>query len=182
MHLGLNEIAHYYDLPSEIEVFGSSSKLLDAQAGFEKARGLIAHLLTTPDIALGLGALEGARTTSAETLVFDNDVIDYAVRFIEGLEVNDTTLALDIIDKVGPKGMFLGEKHTVQNYRERWRPGVLSDRNSFETWEKQGSRSVGEVAREKAKEILATHKVPPIPEDVEKEIESILKRAEAELL
>jgi trimethylamine--corrinoid protein Co-methyltransferase len=182
MHLGLNQVAHYYDVPSEIGITGgTASKVLDTQAGYERARTILTHLSTTPDIALGLGGLEGARMTSAEALVIDNEIIDYALRFVEGFEVNDDTLAVDVIDKVGPGGIYLGEKHTVQHFRERWM-SRLSDISSFETWEKQGSRSIDEVAREKVREILATHKVTPLPEDVEKEIGRILKRAEAELL
>jgi len=125
--------------------------------------------------------LEGALMTSAEALVIDNEIIDYALRFVEGIEVNEDTLAVDVIDKVGPGGIYLGEKHTVQHFRERWM-SRLSDISSYETWEKQGSRSIDGVARDKVREILATHKVTPIPEDVEKEIGRILKRAEAELL
>ncbi len=182
MHLGLNQVAHYYDLPSEIGITGgTTSKVLDTQAGYERARTILTHLLATPDIALGMGALEGARMTSAEALVIDNEIIDYALRFVEGFVVNDDTLAVDIIDKVGPGGIYLGEKHTVQHFRERWM-SRLSDISSYETWEKRGSRSIDEVAREKVREILATHKVTPLPEDVEKEIGRILKRAEAELL
>jgi len=182
MHLGLNQVARYYDLPSEIGVTGgTTSKVLDTQAGYERARTILTNLSTTPDIALGMGGLEGARMTSAEALVIDNEIIDYALRFVEGFEVNDDTLAVDIIDKVGPGGIYLGEKHTVQHFRERWM-SRLSDISSYETWEKQGSRSIDEVAREKVREILATHKVTPLPEDVEKEIGRILKRAEAELL
>jgi len=182
MHLALSQVAHYYDLPSEIGVTGgTTSKVLDTQAGYERARTILTNLSTTPDIALGLGGLEGARMTSAEALVIDNEIIDYALRFVEGFEVNDDTLAVDIIDKVGPGGIYLGEKHTVQHFRERWM-SRLSDISSYETWEKQGSRSIDEVAREKVREILATHKVTPLPEDVEKEIGRILKRAEAELL
>ena len=182
MHLALNQVAHYYDLPSEIGVTGgTTSKVLDTQAGYERARTILTNLSTTPDIALGMGGLEGARMTSAEALVIDNEIIDYALRFVEGFEVNDDTLAVDIIDKVGPGGIYLGEKHTVQHFRERWM-SRLSDISSYETWEKQGSRSIDEVAREKVREILATHKVAPLPEDVDKEIGRILKRAEAELL
>ena len=182
MHLGLNQVARYYDLPSEIGVTGgTTSKVLDTQAGYERARTILTNLSTTPDIALGMGGLEGARMTSAEALVIDNEIIDYALRFVEGFEVNDDTLAVDIIDKVGPGGIYLGEKHTVQHFRERWM-SRLSDISSYETWEKQGSRLIDEVAREKVREILATHKVTPLPEDVEKEIGRILKRAEAELL
>jgi trimethylamine--corrinoid protein Co-methyltransferase len=182
MHLGLNQVARYYDLPSEIGVTGgTAAKVLDTQAGYERARTILTHISTTPDIALGMGGLEGARMTSAEALVIDNEIIDYALRFVEGFEVNDDTLAVDIIDKVGPGGIYLGEKHTVQHFRERWM-SRLSDISSYETWEKQGSRTIDEVAREKVREILATHKVTPLPEDVEKEIGRILKRAEAELL
>jgi len=182
MHLGLNQVAHYYDLPSEILVTSSTAaKVLDTQAGYEQAITILTHTLAAPDIALGMGGLEGARMTSAEALVIDNEIIDYALRFVEGIEVNEDTLAVDIIDKVGPGGIYLGEKHTVQHFRERWM-SRLSDISSYETWEKQGSRTIDEVAREKVREILATHKVTPIPEDVEKEIGRILKRAEAELL
>jgi len=182
MHLGLSQVAHYYDLPSEIGITGgTASKVLDAQAGYERARTILTQISTTPDIALGMGGLEGDRMTSAEALVIDNEIIDYALRFVEGFEVNDDTLAVDVIDKVGPGGIYLGEKHTVQHFRERWM-SRLSDISSYETWEKQGSRSIDEVAREKVREILATHKVTPLPEDVEKEIGRILKRAEAELL
>jgi trimethylamine--corrinoid protein Co-methyltransferase len=182
MHLGLNQVAHYYDLPSEILVTSSTAaKILDTQAGYEQAIIILTHTLAAPDIAIGMGGLEGARMTSAEALVIDNEIIDYALRFVEGIEVNEDTLAVDVIDKVGPGGIYLGEKHTVQHFRERWM-SRLSDISSYETWEKQGSRTIDEVAREKVREILATHKVTPIPEDVEKEIGRILKRAEAELL
>jgi len=182
MHLGFSQLAHYYDLPSEIEVTGgTTAKLLDTQAGYERATTILTHILTIPDIALGLGALEGARITSPEALVIDNEIIDYALRFAQGFEVNNATLAVDVIDKVGPGGIFLGEKHTLKHFRERWM-SRLSNIDSFETWQKKGSKSIDEVAKEKVKEILATHKVEPIPEDVEKEISQILKRAEAELL
>ena len=182
MHLGLNQVAHYYGLPSEIGVIGSTTaKVLDAQAGYERARTILAHTLAAPDIALGMGVLEGCRMTSAEALVIDNELIDYALRFVEGFEVNEGTMAVDIIDKVGPGGIYLGEKHTVEHFRERW-VSRLSDISSYESWEKEGGKRIDEVARERVKEILATHEVTPLPEDVEKEIGRILKRAEAELL
>ena len=181
MHLALNQLAHYYDLPNEVGNYGSASKLLDAQAGYERAVSLIAHILTVPDIILGLGELEGGRITSPEALIIDNEIIDYALRFAQGLKVNDDTLAVDVIHKVGHGGTYLAEKHTLAHFRERWMSKV-SDTSSFETWEKKGSKSMDEVAKEKIKEILATHKPEPIPEDVEGEISQILKRAEADLL
>jgi len=181
MHLGLNQLTHYYNLPSEMGTSGTLSKALDMQAGYQKAIALITQILTPPDIALGVGTLEGARLTSPESMVIGNEIIDYALRFTQGLEVNDETMAIDVIDKVGPGGIFLGEKHTLKHFRERWMSRFF-DIDSFETWQKKGSKSIDEVAREKVKEILATHKPEPIPEDTQKEISKILKRAKAELL
>jgi len=179
MHLGLNQLARYYDLPSETGVMGGGSKLLDAQAGYQKAISIITALLMTPDIALGLGGLGGC--ISPETLIIDNEIIDYALRYTMGLEVNDDTLALDVIDKVGPGGHFLGEKHTLQHFREGWMPEI-TDMETFEIWESKGSKSIAQIAKEKTREILATHKVEPVSDDVEREISRILKRAESELL
>ena len=182
IHLGLSQMAHHYGVPSEIGITGgTTAKVLDTQAGYERARTILTHILTVPDIALGLGCLDRALLMSLEALVIDNEIIDYALRFVEGFKVNDDTLAVDVIDKVGHGGIYMGEKHTVQHFRERWM-SRLSDISSYETWEKQGSRTIDEVAREKVREILATHKVTPLPEDVEQEIGRILKRAEAELL
>jgi len=181
MHLAFNQLAHYYDLPSEVKVSRSDSKLLDVQDGYEKAISLVPHILSTPDIIFGLGGLETGRLTSPEALIIDNEIIDYALRFAQGLEVNDDTLAVDVIHKVGPGGIYLAEKHTLAHFRERWMSRI-SDISAFETWERKGSKSMDEVAKEKIKEILATHKPEPIPEDVEGEISQILKRAEIELL
>ena len=182
MGLGLIELVQRYQVPCEKGIIGGTvSKVLDTQAGYEKARTILTHILTVPDIATGLGGLERARITSPEALVIDNEIIDYALRFAQGFEVNDETLAVDIINKVGPGGIFLGEKHTLKHFRERWM-SRLSDIDSFETWQKKGSKPIDRVAKERVKEILATHKPEPLPDDVAKEISRILKRAEAELL
>jgi len=168
-------------LPNEMVVTGgTTSKLLDTQAGYERARTILTHILTAPDIALGIGGLERDLLMSPEVLVIDNEIIDYALKFMRGFEVNNETLAVDVINRVGPGGIYLGEKHTLEHFRERWM-SRLSDIDSFETWQKKGAKSIGEVAKEKVKEILATHKPEPMPEDVEKEISRILRRAEAEL-
>ena len=182
MGLALEQMARFYGLPSQmVAIGGTTSKTLDIQAGYERAISLVPQIMAKPDIALGTGSLESSRITSAEALVIDNEIIDYALRYIEGFEVNTETMALDIIDQVGPAKVYLGEKHTVQNFRKRWVP-QLADFSSYEAWEEQGSKTMAMLANEKARNILATHKPAPLPEDVEKEIGLILKKAEAELL
>jgi trimethylamine--corrinoid protein Co-methyltransferase len=179
MQLGLGQLACYYGLPHARPVFYGASRLLSRQSSHHTVEALITNMLTEPvaDIVYGMGGLEG--TTSPEGTVIDNEIVDYALRFTQGIEVNEDTLALDVIDKVGPGGHFLGEKHTLNHFRERWMPRL--DMDSLETWEKEGIKSMGDLAHEKVKEILATHKPSPLPEDVDREISRILHRAEAEL-
>jgi len=176
MDVGLAQLAYRYGLPTEKESSWGSSRILDAQAGYSKAISLITCMLTAPDIILGLGGL--ADGTCPEAMVFDNGIMDYALGFTRGFEVNDGALAVDLINKVGPGGNFLGEKHTLDHFRERWIPRFSVD--SLETWQRKGSKSIAKVAKEQTEEILATHKPEPIPEDIERQISEILKRAEAE--
>ncbi|HEB31656.1 MAG TPA: hypothetical protein ENI15_12405 [Spirochaetes bacterium] len=179
MNLGLEQLARFYDLPRETGNMGTGSKILDAQSGYEKAIGLIPSLMNAPDILLGLGALESCRITCPESLVIDNEIIDYALRYIRGIEVNKNTLAVDVIHGVGPRGNYLGEKHTVEHYKERWESRI-ADISAFETWEKQGSKPLHTVAGEKVEQILATHKPEPFSGAVEEELTYILKKAETE--
>ena len=180
MELGLGQLACYYGLPNEREVFYGASKILSRQSRHHTVEAMLTRMSVepVPDIVLGLGGLEG--TTSLEAMVIDNEIVDYALRFVQGIEVNEDTLALEVIDKAGPGGHYLGERHTLKHFRERWMPRLDVDR--LETWEKEGVKSLGELAHEKVKEILATHKPTPLPEDVDREISRILKRAEKELL
>jgi len=179
LNLASAQIAHYYGLPFATSVHGSQSKTLDAQAGYEMSAGVNQSL--NANIIMGLGVLDSGGFGSLEKLVVDNEIADGALRFARGLEVNDDTLAVDIIHKVGPGGIFLGEKHTLKHYKELGVP-KLSDRSTFATWEKKGSKPIDEVAKEKVKEILSIHKPAPIAEEVQGKISQILKRAEAEFL
>jgi len=175
------ELGHYYGLPCASGYAGNtSSKVLDAQAGYEKGQSTIINILAGSDIIPGSGELDDALCMSPEALVIDSEIIGIAFSFVHGFKVNDDTLALDVINKVGPGGHFLGEKHTLEHYKGMWMP-MLSAKSPFETWVKQGSKPIDEVAKERVKEILATHKVEPIPEDIERKIFQILKRAETEL-
>ncbi len=183
IHMALAELTHYYELPCMLAGGNSDSKTPDMQAGFEKAMTLTTLILMRGvDIVDGLGAIDSANTMCPEALVIDNEIASGVMRACRGFEVNDDNLALDVIHEVGPGGIFLGQKHTLKHYKtEIWLPEI-SDKNTYETWQKMGSKPMDKVAKEKVKEILATHKPAPISEDVEKEISQILNRAEAEFL
>jgi trimethylamine--corrinoid protein Co-methyltransferase len=99
-------------------------------------------------------------------------------RFMEGVEVSEETLALDVIDRVGPGGHFLGEMHTLQHFRENWYPRLF-DRRNRAGWETGGSLTLGERARAKVLDILENRQPPPLDEAVSARLDAVLRRAEA---
>jgi len=182
LNVALAQLARYYDLPSEICGGCSDSKVPDAQAAYERTLTLLPAILAGPDIVCGMGGLEAAKTMAPELLIIDNEILEGILRLVRGFEVSDDTLALDIIRKVGSGGHYLAQRHTLNRFmKEHWIPKI-SDRRAYDIWKKEGGKDIHEVAREKANEILATHKPEPIPKDVQKEISQILKRYKKEFL
>jgi len=113
-----------------------------------------------------------------EMIVLCDEIIDYTDRIARGIEVNDETLALDVIDEVGPRGNFLSTEHTVQHFRQHtWLPGLFV-RDSYQAWEANGSKELIEPLNEKVREILDSHHPAPLPDDVQEQIKTILAERE----
>lgn len=70
--------------------------------------------------------------------------------------MSDETIALDVIRQVGPGGHYLTQKHTVNHIKDHWIPEI-SNRQAYDAWSKAGAKDITAVAKEKVKEILATH-------------------------
>ena len=83
---------------------------------------------------------------SIEQIVICDELIGYTKQFMKGLEVNEETLALDVIDQIGPHGDFMGADHTRQHYKEDWYP-KLFDRRPYEDWSRAGGKTLRQRAR-----------------------------------
>lgn len=136
--------------------------------------------LAGASIIYGMGMLEMGISMSYEQLIIDAEIVRMAKRVARGIDVNRSTLAEDVITKVGPAGTFLSQKHTRDYMRMELSQAALFDRNMYETWERNGARDIREVAREQAKERLKNHKVIPLDPAVEKQLRIIIKEAEEE--
>ena len=124
-----------------------------------------------------VGYLDSGLTSSLESIVVSDEFIGWTKRFMGGIEINQETLALDVIDQVGAGGHFLAEEHTYRHFKEDWRP-CLFDRNSHESWAERGAKTLGERATEIVRQILETHSCEPLPHEVRDTIAEIIKRAE----
>jgi trimethylamine--corrinoid protein Co-methyltransferase len=172
----LVELAHYYGLP----IFGlagaSDSKIPDEQAAAEAAFSLILETLCGAQMVHDVGYLEGGRLNSVEQIVICDELINYVKRFMTGLEISEETLALDIIDEVGPHGDFLGTKHTRKHFKKDWYP-TLFDRTNYDNWIVGGGETLLQRARARVDEILESHVPEPLPSDVQKQIDAIANRS-----
>ncbi len=129
----------------------------------------------------GMGMLELGVTFSYAQLVVDNDIAKMVKRVVRGVEVNDATLAVDLIKKVGGGSgkHYLTERHTIDYmHAEQSRAGIF-DRRMRQTWEiEAGGKDCAQRAAEKAREILNEHKPEPLDADVKAQLRKIVESAE----
>ena len=170
-------LAHYYNLPAFGYAGASESKLVDTQAGAEAVLTLLVETLAGANLIHDLGYLESGLTFSLGQLVFCDEIVSWIEHLMAGIEINDETLALDLIDKLGPDGSYLDSEHTLTHFRERWYPRVF-ERDNYDNWLAQGGKSLAVRAVERVSEILVEHKPEPLPEGIRKKVKAIVRRAE----
>jgi len=183
------QLARFYKLPNYISDISPRKAPNDATPPKRKQddtssikRSLAAvaiNYTTRMDISATLGGLDQAMSASLDQLVLDAEVYEHARAYLRRFEVNDDTLALDIVHKVGPGGHFLSEKHTLEHFKKEIWSRTMDDTFILDPMSKG---SFSERAKTKVKEILSIHKAPPIEETVHKEMERILKDAEKDIL
>jgi len=135
--------------------------------------------LAGANLIYGMGMLELGVTWSHEQLIIDNDIVTMVKRAIQGIDVTDDTMAVDIIKQSHKIKDFLHQRHTIQFMKEQSRPKLI-DRTTHATWEAKGSTDLTQRAREEARRIIKTHKPTPLKDDVKKTLREIVEAAEKE--
>jgi trimethylamine--corrinoid protein Co-methyltransferase len=172
------ELAHYYGLPTFGLAGASDAKLPDHQAAAEAALTMMLEALCGGQLVHDVGYLESGRMNSVEQIVMCDEILNYVKQFMAEIEISEDTLALDLIDEVGPHGDFLGTKHTRKHYKTDWYP-KLFDRNNYDNWVAAGGKDLRERARDRVEEILTSHEPAPLRADVQAAIDAIVERATA---
>jgi trimethylamine--corrinoid protein Co-methyltransferase len=165
----ISQLTQFYGIPNYNSAGLTESKLPDIQAGIEKAHSTImAALAGSNFIHHAAGMLEDMSTVAYEQFVIDNETIGMTMRALEGINVTDETLAVEVIDHVGPGGHFLLEDHTVEHLRDEFYfPSLVMDRKSRDEWTEDGSHDARARARYIAQRILAEHRASALPEKVD---------------
>ena len=113
-----------------------------------------------------------------ELLVMADELISGFKKMFAEIPMDDESMGLDMIDRVGPGKHFLTENHTIDRIRQTWHPDFF-DRDSFAGWEETGSLTMETKLNQKLQWILENHRCEPLSPEVRKEIEAVIARAEA---
>jgi trimethylamine--corrinoid protein Co-methyltransferase len=164
------QMAQFYKLPFYATGGMTDSKVLDVQSGYESAlTSLLCALAGANFIHDAAGLMEFALTACYEKYVIDNEILGMVMRAVDGIKVNDDTLAFDLIKQVGPGGNFVTTKHTRRFMRSEHYQPSLSDRDSREEWEAKGKKTILERATETVEELIASHNWS-LPADIREQV------------
>ena len=171
------QMSKRYGMPSSPGSMGSMSKMIGPWIGHEHTLVPLTMALAGGDVLNGIGMLEGSKVLSFEQLMIDHEIATAVLRLISGFAVNDETLGLAMIDRVGPRGSFLQEPHTYKHMREIWDP-TLTDLRPYDVWKAAGAETTEQVAKRKAKEILAKHRPVSLDPGISRRLSEIVSEAD----
>ncbi len=176
-----NQLADFYNVPLSMGSFATGAKQPDWQAGIENSLSTFMACASMADMLLGVGLLNGSRIWSYEQMLMDCEIYSIIRHMLRGIEVNDETLAVEVVRAVGPGGHFLAQPHTLQHMRSLYVPRLL-DRRPIDQWEAQGD-GPRDWARERARKLLAEHRPDPaLDPALAAELTRIIDAAEREAI
>lgn len=168
------DMARFYDLPSAM---GCSVEYKDfsTKAGFERnVFRLALKLLTRVDVACWVGTRNSCLSSSLIDVMLDLEVCRHAKAYFRNFEVNDETLALDVIAERGPRGNYLDHDHTFKHFREN----IFTDKAENCYLFADGQANYRQAAKAKMETIIAEHQAPSYDEALIKELDLITASAE----
>jgi trimethylamine--corrinoid protein Co-methyltransferase len=158
--------------------FASDSKKIDYQAGYEKGMGALISALSGANLIIFHGGSCGELLYHPALSILDDDIAGWIGRLIEGATVTDETMAIDLINSVGPiPGHYLSAAHTREWWRkEQFIPSV-ADLEPYPSWLQSGKRDALDHAKERMQQILREHSPKAIPSDQDQSLENIMNEA-----
>lgn len=143
------QMAQHFEIPLYSTGGTTDSKEVDIQAAYESAMSSLLVAMSGAnyihDIA---GLMESDLTVSYEKLAMDNEILGMCQRVLRGIEVNDETLATELMIEKGPGEDFMTEEHTLRHMRQEFFVPELANR------QKRGSMSPGDNALARAKVLV----------------------------
>jgi trimethylamine--corrinoid protein Co-methyltransferase len=180
--VAMTQLGKHYGFPVYINVGLTDSKRPDAQAGLETGTTLVLGAAAGADIFGHMGISGVDQASSADMLVFQDEVIGFVESTLREMDFSDEALGFDTSLSAGPGGSFIGEEHTARHFRrEIWQPTLL-DRQYYQAWLDEGALATEERVVAKRQELLAEHEVVPVSEELDQALREIVAMARKELV
>jgi trimethylamine---corrinoid protein Co-methyltransferase len=156
-----SQVGKSLGLPTHTYLGASDAKLVDAQAGLESGISALIGALAGINMISGAGMLDFLACISIEKLVIDAEAIAMSQRLLAGMQVQTSTLALELFEGIQFKGEFLKHKATRELFaKEQYLPSPVLDRDSIRGWQQSGSQDAYARAKERVKFLLAGYEPP----------------------
>jgi len=171
-----NEIGKRLGLPTQAYIALSDSKLLDAQAGFETGMGAVLAAASGINSISGPGMLDFESCQSLEKLVLDDAICGLALRLARGIEPAEDFPSLPRFTELLSDGHLLISDHTRRHLRDQITfPGPVIDRANRSRWQEEGSRPLGERARDEVERLLAGYRPSRLPDETARELVRLME-------
>ena len=174
------QLAHAYNLPIRAVAGATEAKVLDVQCGFERGQSMLLAAMAGVNYITCVGTLESTNLGAHELAVIDNEIIGRVERALKGIDVNDTMLALNDIQRVGADGNYLMEPLTLEHFKTEHFIPAVSDRNQLEAWKESGQKNIVDHAAAEVGRILAEHRPkvldPKLAAELDAYVETVKKR------
>ena len=167
MCAAMAEMAHHFNLPSFGTAGTGDSKRFDGQAMLESTSSCYLALLSGAHLVHDTGLFGSAQLLIPEMIVAVDEAISMIRCSLEGFEVDEEALALDLMEEVGPGGEYVSHPDTLAHFRDAWYPGLLDRRsfdpsNDYDTFE--------ERVNHKTLELIKTDHIPTVSSDTAKRL------------
>ncbi len=176
------QLARFYGMPSRGNGGLTNANRNDAQAAYEAMWTLWPNVMAHNNYIMhAAGWLEAGLTISMEKLVIDMENLAIFQHFLQGFEISDETLALDMMAEVGPGGHHFGTPHTQARFSTEFHEPFISTRQSMDVWQAQGAPDAEQRANHLWKQLLREYEAPPLDPGIRQGLEEYVERREREL-
>ena len=177
MKAAMAQMAQFYQLPFFGTAGCTDAKFPDAQAGAEAAFSLLSAALIGANLVHDAGSwLDHGSLASPTFMVLVNEILYMVNQYMQGISVDDESLAIDLIDSIGPGGHYLHEDHTMEHFRDVWYSDLF-DRKIYDVWLEEGGVKFDQRLRAKT-ETMMNHQPESLPKDVLIELDVMQKHWE----
>jgi len=176
---GIAQLAKFYDIPSRALGGVTDSKCLDMQNGIERFHTLMFAAISGINFVTCAATYEATLSGAFELTLIDNEIIGMIKRALKGIDVNEQTVDLGIIEKVSKSEIrgatFLSEKHTRDFMKQELYVPRLMDRNRRATWRKKGAKDLIKLSSEKVLNLLESFEEYELSNEKENELKEYMR-------